>query len=127
LYSSPNIISVITSRRKGHISQMGDMGNVYRCWQENPKERDSLGDLGLDGRILKLILRIKVRERARDSFGSGSSRIMALGSTQPLPETSTRYLPGGKGRLARKAYNLTICLENVRPRPPVTRIKTPWP
>jgi hypothetical protein len=35
---------------------------------------------------------------------------MALGSTQPLTEMITRNLPGGKGRLARKADNLTaIC------------------
>jgi hypothetical protein len=35
---------------------------------------------------------------------------MALGSTQPLTEISTRNLPGGKGRPARKADNLTaIC------------------
>jgi hypothetical protein len=39
---------------------------------------------------------------------------MALGSTQPLIEMSTRNLPGGKGRLAHRADNLTaICLENV--------------
>jgi hypothetical protein len=35
---------------------------------------------------------------------------MALGSTKPLTEVSTRNLLGGKGRLARKADNLTaIC------------------
>jgi hypothetical protein len=35
---------------------------------------------------------------------------MALGSTQPLAEMSTRNLAGGKGRPARKADNLTaIC------------------
>jgi hypothetical protein len=35
---------------------------------------------------------------------------MALGSTQPLTEMSTRNLPGGKDRLARKADDLTdIC------------------
>jgi hypothetical protein len=43
---------------------------------------------------------------------------MALGSTQPLTEMSTRNLPGGKGWAARKADNLTAilrsdCLENV--------------
>jgi hypothetical protein len=38
------------------------------------------------------------------------SRNMALGSTQPLTEMSTRKLPEGKGRPARKADNLTaIC------------------
>jgi hypothetical protein len=36
-----------------------------------------------------------------------SSRTMALGSTQPLTKMSSRNLPGGKGRLAREAYNLT--------------------
>jgi hypothetical protein len=36
-----------------------------------------------------------------------SSRTMALGSTQPLTEMSTRNLPGGKGRPARQADNLT--------------------
>jgi hypothetical protein len=35
---------------------------------------------------------------------------MALGSTQPLTEMSTRNLPGVKGRRARGADNLTeIC------------------
>jgi hypothetical protein len=36
-----------------------------------------------------------------------SSSTMALGSTQPLTEMSTRYLPGRKGRPVRKADNLT--------------------
>jgi hypothetical protein len=34
-----------------------------------------------------------------------STRTMALGSTQPLKETSTRNRPGGKRRPARKADN----------------------
>jgi hypothetical protein len=36
-----------------------------------------------------------------------SSRIMALGSTQLVTEMSTRNLPGGKKRPARRADNLT--------------------
>jgi hypothetical protein len=36
---------------------------------------------------------------------------MALGSTQSLTEISVRNLPGGKGRLARKAANLTAICE----------------
>jgi hypothetical protein len=36
---------------------------------------------------------------------------MALGSIQPLIEMSTRNLPGGKGRPARKADNLTAICE----------------
>jgi hypothetical protein len=39
-----------------------------------------------------------------------SSRSMALGSTQPLTEMSTRNILGGKARPARRADNLTaIC------------------
>jgi hypothetical protein len=39
---------------------------------------------------------------------------MALGTTQPITEKSTRNLPEGKGRPVRKADNLTaICLANV--------------
>jgi hypothetical protein len=36
-----------------------------------------------------------------------SSLTKALGSTQPLTEMSTRNLPGGKGRPAHKADNIT--------------------
>jgi hypothetical protein len=43
-----------------------------------------------------------------------SSRTMALGSTQPLTEMSTRNLPGNKKRPARRADNLAaICEPNV--------------
>jgi hypothetical protein len=42
-----------------------------------------------------------------------SSRTMALGSTQPLTEMSTRDLPGGIGRPARKADNLTTIYEPI--------------
>jgi hypothetical protein len=38
---------------------------------------------------------------------------MALGSTQPLTEMSTRNLPGGKGRSERKADNLTAICEPI--------------
>jgi hypothetical protein len=42
------------------------------------------------------------------------SRTMALGSTQPPTEMSTRNIPGGKGWPARKADNLTaICEQTV--------------
>jgi hypothetical protein len=49
---------------------------------------------------------------------------MALGSTQPLREMSTRNLPGGKGgkgRPARKADNLTAICE-----PIVTDVSQPY-
>jgi hypothetical protein len=38
---------------------------------------------------------------------------MALGSTQPLTEMSTRNLPGGKKRPARRADNLTAICEPI--------------
>jgi hypothetical protein len=40
-----------------------------------------------------------------------SSRTMVLGSTQPLTEMSTRNIPGGEGRSAHKADNLTAISE----------------
>jgi hypothetical protein len=42
-----------------------------------------------------------------------SSRTMVLGSTQPLTEMSTRSHPGGRGRPARKADNLTAICEPI--------------
>jgi hypothetical protein len=36
---------------------------------------------------------------------------MAMDSTQPLTEMSNRYLPGGKGRMAREADKLTVVCE----------------
>jgi hypothetical protein len=40
-----------------------------------------------------------------------SSRTMALGWTQPLTEMSTRNVPGGKKRPARRADNLAAIYE----------------
>jgi hypothetical protein len=42
---------------------------------------------------------------------SPSSRTMALGSTQPLTEMSTRNLPGGKKRPERRADELAAIYE----------------
>jgi hypothetical protein len=38
---------------------------------------------------------------------------MALGSTQPVTEMSTRKIPGGKERPARKVNNLTAICEPI--------------
>jgi hypothetical protein len=38
---------------------------------------------------------------------------MAVGSTQPLTEMSTRNVPGGSGRPAREADNLTTICEPI--------------
>jgi hypothetical protein len=47
------------------------------------------------------------------SWRNPSSRTMALGLTQHLTEMSTRKLPGGKGRPACKADNLTAICEPI--------------
>jgi hypothetical protein len=44
---------------------------------------------------------------------NSSSRTMAPGSTHPLTEMSTRNIPGGKGRPARKADNLIAIREPI--------------
>jgi hypothetical protein len=53
LYSSPNVVRVIKSRRKwaGDVACMG-RGEVHAgfCWR-SLRERDRLEDLGEDGRI----------------------------------------------------------------------------
>jgi hypothetical protein len=47
------------------------------------------------------------------SLDSSVDLILALRLTQPLTEMSTRNLPAGKGRLARKADNLTAIYEPI--------------
>ena len=54
LYSSPNIVWVIKSRRMrwaGHVARMGEEREVYRSWWGNRREGDHWGDLGVDGWI----------------------------------------------------------------------------
>jgi hypothetical protein len=55
-----------------------------------------------------------------------TSRTMALGSTQTLTEMSTRNLPGGKGRLARGADNLTAICEPIVSKMWEPRLLTPY-
>jgi hypothetical protein len=50
LYSSPNIVRVIKSRRMrwaGHVACMGEGKSVYRFWLGGPKGRDYWEDLGV--------------------------------------------------------------------------------
>jgi hypothetical protein len=48
---------------------MGESSGVYRCWWGNLRERDNLGDVGIDGRIiLRWIFR---KENVRVWSGSG--------------------------------------------------------
>jgi hypothetical protein len=53
LYSSPNIIRQIKSRRMRwavHVIRMGESRKLSRFWWKSPKERDHLEDRGVDAR-----------------------------------------------------------------------------
>ena len=55
LYSSPNIVRVIKSRRMrwvGHVARMGEERGCIGSWWGNRKERDHWGDLGVGGWII---------------------------------------------------------------------------
>ena len=54
LNSSPNIVQVIKLRMRwtGHVARIGERRGIYRVLVGNLKERDRLGGLGVDGRII---------------------------------------------------------------------------
>jgi hypothetical protein len=55
MYSSPNIVRVIKSRRMrwaGLVTRMGEGRVVYRVLVKNLIEGDYWGDPGVDGRII---------------------------------------------------------------------------
>ena len=55
LYSSPNIMRVIKSRRMrwaGHVARMGEERGCIGSWWGNRRERGQWGDLGVDGWII---------------------------------------------------------------------------
>jgi len=55
LYSSPNIVRVIKSRRMrwaGHVARMGEEIGSVGSWWGNQREGDHWGDLGVDGWII---------------------------------------------------------------------------
>jgi hypothetical protein len=55
LYTSPNITSVIKSRRTrwvGHIEHMGSVRNAYRILVGKPEGRDHTKYLGTGGKII---------------------------------------------------------------------------
>jgi len=52
LYSTPNTVRVIKSRRMrwaGHVARMGEERGVYRVLVGKPERRNQWGDLGVDG------------------------------------------------------------------------------
>jgi hypothetical protein len=54
LYSSPNIIIHIKSRRirwAGHVARMGEERNVYKVLMGRPEGKSHLEDQGVDGRM----------------------------------------------------------------------------
>jgi hypothetical protein len=61
LYTTPNVIRVIKSKRVrwvGTVQRMGEVGNACKISRGNLKVRHHMGDLGVDGRIiLKWILK----------------------------------------------------------------------
>jgi len=55
LYSSPSTVRVIKSRRirwAGHVARMGERRGVCRVLVGKMRERDRLGDPGINGRII---------------------------------------------------------------------------
>jgi hypothetical protein len=55
LYSSPNIVWVIKSRRMrwaGHMARMGEGRGVYRVLVGRPEGKNHWEDLGIGGKIL---------------------------------------------------------------------------
>jgi len=55
LYSSPNFVRVIKSRRMrwaGYVAHMGEERGCIGSWWGNRREGDHWRDLGVDGRII---------------------------------------------------------------------------
>jgi hypothetical protein len=58
-------------RWTGHIARSRERLNAYKVRLEILKERDHLGDLDLDGRMIKLIVKNRLGKRGLDSFIAG--------------------------------------------------------
>ena len=75
LYSLPNIVRVLKSRRKrwaGHVARMGEGRGVHRVLVGKQDGKRPLGDPDVDGRIrLRWIFRKWERLWGLDGVGSG--------------------------------------------------------
>jgi hypothetical protein len=79
LYSSPDIIRQVKSRRMrwaGHVARMGEERKYTRFWWESPKERDHSEDQGLGGKMgPEWTLGILAWERGLDLTSSGQGPV----------------------------------------------------
>jgi len=58
-------------RWAGHVARVGERRGVYRVLVGKPKERDHLGDPGVDGRIILKRIFKKWEGHRLDGSGSG--------------------------------------------------------
>ena len=80
LYSSPNIVRVIKSRRMrwtGHVAPLDEESGCIGSWWGNRREGDHWGDLGVDGWII--LERISRRWNVCIWTGLGWPRIETVG------------------------------------------------
>jgi hypothetical protein len=73
LYSSPNMVQVIKSRRMRwaeHVARMVRAEAYKGLWWGNLRERDNLGDPGVDGMIILIWIFRKWELRGLDGAGS---------------------------------------------------------
>ena len=59
-YSQPNIIRAVKTRRMGWVGRVARMGKrteLYIVCLRNRKEKDSLEDVGVDGKVIKRIIK----------------------------------------------------------------------
>jgi hypothetical protein len=80
LYSSPDIIRQVKSRRMrwaGHVERMGKERKFTRFWWKRPKERDRWEDQGVGGMMVsEWILGRLVRGCGMDSTVSGQGPVV---------------------------------------------------
>jgi hypothetical protein len=114
LYETRNNVHLKTEKTCVYLYALKTYKNIYRM-NSLRFYREARGSVVVWGIILQAG-RSRVRFAMRWIFfffnlPNHSGCAMNLGSTQPLTEMSTKNLPGGKARSARKADNLTAICE----------------